>query len=597
MDAISKIAASINYKYRSSNLQFGGLASGLNTADIVDALMQVEAKPAERLYQKYESLGLKQKAYQQLEKKLESFETFLASFKLQATLMAKKVSIDSDRVSISASAAAVVGTYQIKVLSIASRSSMTSGRTIGPEVDPSTNFGDLVYRYNPTDSVLKIQVGATVHTVNISSQDTISDIVDKLDDIFGNGNVRFENGKLIIKSSQAFAIQTIQGTFSRVFNLNDAPIVQEAGEYVLRSTAHVGAVSMYKTLSQISTYRGISIQSGTFKINNVEINVDTNMTLKQLIDVINSSNAGVTAAYDANSDRLIVTSNQTGANAISFEDNGTNLLTLLGLDVGQFNTGGVTHVQLSSDGVNWIDLYSSSTEFSHIGLSIKVKGLIQTPLNFSVENDIDSIVSKIKEFVNKWNELMEYIYNKYNEKPVTDKKQEELSEEEKLQGMLQRDSLLNEIFFKLRGFITTRIEGEISYLWQIGIRTSSYGYQNMKMGKLELDEDRLREVLRQDPQKVWAFFGDTKGFAQQVQSYVRELTKFGGRIDNIAGISGTITKQMRSLAKELQNWLERLQKREAYLWSKFSAMEEVVSRMQAQGAWLVQFSSLNNRNR
>lgn len=597
MDAISKIAASINYKYRSSSLQFGGLASGLNTADIVDALMQVEAKPAERLYQKYESLGLKQKAYQQLEKKLESFETFLASFKLQATLMAKKVSIDSDRVSISASAAAVVGTYQIKVLSIASRSSMTSGRTIGPEVDPSTRFGDLVYRYNPTDSVLKIQVGATVHTVNISSQDTISDIVDKLDDIFGNGNVRFENGKLIIKSSQAFAIQTIQGTFSRVFNLNDAPIVQEAGEYVLRSTAHVGAVSMYKTLSQISTYRGISIQSGTFKINNVEINVDTNMTLKQLIDVINSSNAGVTAAYDANSDRLIVTSNQTGANAISFEDNGTNLLTLLGLDVGQFNTGGVTHVQLSSDGVNWIDLYSSSTEFSHMGLSIKVKGLIQTPLNFSVENDIDSIVSKIKEFVNKWNELMEYIYNKYNEKPVTDKKQEELSEEEKLQGMLQRDSLLNEIFFKLRGFITTRIEGEISYLWQIGIRTSSYGYQNMKMGKLELDEDRLREVLRQDPQKVWAFFGDTKGFAQQVQSYVRELTKFGGRIDNIAGISGTITKQMRSLAKELQNWLERLQKREAYLWSKFSAMEEVVSRMQAQGAWLVQFSSLNNRNR
>jgi flagellar hook-associated protein 2 len=274
MDAISKIAASINYKYRSSNLQFGGLASGLNTADIVDALMQVEAKPAERLYQKYESLGLKQKAYQQLEEKLESFETFLASFKLQATLMAKKVSIDSDRVSISASAAAVVGTYQIKVLSIASRSSMTSGRTIGPEVDPSTRFGDLVYRYNPTDSVLKIQVGdTTVHTVNISSQDTISDIVDKLDDIFGNGNVRFENGKLIIESSQAFAIQTIRGTFSRVFNLNDAPIVQEAGEYVLRSTAHVGAVSMYRTLSQISTYRGISIQSGTFKINNVEINL------------------------------------------------------------------------------------------------------------------------------------------------------------------------------------------------------------------------------------------------------------------------------------------------------------------------------------
>ncbi len=597
MDAISKIASSINFRYRSSNIQFGGLASGLNTADIVDALMQIEARPAERLYQKYESLGLKQKAYQQLEEKLESFETFLSSFKLQATLLAKKVSIESEKISINASAAAVAGSYQIKVLSVASRSSMVSGRTIGPDVDLSTRFGDLTYRYNPTDSVLKIQLGATVHTVNISTGDTISDIIDKLDDIFGSGNVRFEDGRLVLESAQAFAIRTESGTFGFVFNLNDAPVVQENGKYVLRSTAPVGAVSIYKTLSQISTYRGVSIESGTLKINGTEISFNVNMTLKQLIDAINTSEAGVRAEYDANSDRLIITSNKTGPNTILLEDNGTNLLQLLGLDIGQFNIGGTTHVQLSSDGVNWIDLYSSTSELTYMGLSIKVKELIQTPVSFSVENDTDSVVSKIKEFVDRWNQLMEYIYNKYNEKPVTGKNEEELSEEEKLQGVLQRDPLLNEIFFKLRGFITTRIEGDISYLWQIGIRTSSFGYQNMKMGKLELDEDRLRTVLTESPEKVWAFFGDTNGFAQQVQSYLRELTKFGGRIDSIAGISGTITKQMRNLAKQLENMLERLQKREAYLWSKFSAMEEVVSRMQAQGAWLAQFSSLRSNSR
>lgn len=597
MDAISKIASSINFRYRSSNIQFGGLASGLNTADIVDALMQIEARPAERLYQKYESLGLKQKAYQQLEEKLESFEAFLSSFKLQATLLAKKVSIESEKISINASAAAVAGSYQIKVLSVASRSSMVSGRTIGPDVDLSTRFGDLTYRYNPTDSVLKIQLGATVHTVNISTGDTISDIIDKLDDIFGSGNVRFEDGRLVLESAQAFAIRTESGTFGFVFNLNDAPVVQENGKYVLRSTAPVGAVSIYKTLSQISTYRGVSIESGTLKINGTEISFNVNMTLKQLIDAINTSEAGVRAEYDANSDRLIITSNKTGPNTILLEDNGTNLLQLLGLDIGQFNIGGTTHVQLSSDGVNWIDLYSSTSELTYMGLSIKVKELIQTPVSFSVENDTDSVVSKIKEFVDRWNELMEYIYNKYNEKPVTGKNEEELSEEEKLQGVLQRDPLLNEIFFKLRGFITTRIEGDISYLWQIGIRTSSFGYQNMKMGKLELDEDRLRAVLTESPEKVWVFFGDTNGFAQQLQSYLRELTRFGGRIDSIAGISGTITKQMRNLAKQLENMLERLQKREAYLWSKFSAMEEVVSRMQAQGAWLAQFSSLRSNSR
>lgn len=597
MDAISKIASSINYRYQSTRIQFGGLASGLSTSDIVDALLEMESKPAQRLYQRYESLGLKQKAYRQLEEKLESFETFLSSFKLQATLMAKRVSIDSQKVSISASASATVGTYQIKVLSMASRSSLISGRTLGPQVDLSTRFGDLVYRYNPTDSVLKIQLGASVHTLNISKNDTISDIIDKLDDIFGEGNVRFEDGKIVIESSQAFALRTESGTFGFVFNLNDAPVVQENEKYVLRSTAHVGAVSIHKTLSQLASYRNITLESGTLKINGVEINVSTNMTLKQLIDAINSSSAGVSATYDSSADRIIITSNQTGASMIGLEDGGSNLLQLLGLDVGQFNIGGVTHVQLSSDGINWTDLYSSSTEITHMGLSIKVKEIFNTAVSFSVENDVESIVSKVKEFVEKWNELMEYIYNKMNEKPVTGKKEEELTEEEKLQGVLQRDAVLNEIFFKLRGFITTRIDGDISYLWQLGIRTSRFGYQNMKIGRLELDEDRLRALLREDPQKVWAFFGDSNGFAQQVQSYVRELTKFGGRIDNLAGINGTITKQMRDLAKQLETWMERLQKREAYLWSKFSAMEEVISRMQAQGTWLAQFSALRTNNR
>lgn len=596
MDAISKIASSINYRYQPTRIQFGGLASGLSTSDIVDALLEAESKPAQRLYQRYESLGLKQKAYQQLEERLESFETFLSSFKLQATLMAKRVSIDSQKVSINASASAVVGTYQIRVLSMASRSSFTSGRTLGPQVDLSTKFGELIYRYNPTDSVLKIQLGASVHTLNISKNDTISDIVDKLDNIFGEGNVKFEDGKIVIESSQAFALRTESGTFSSVFNLNDAPVVQENGKYVLRSTAHVGAVSINKTLSQIASYRNITLESGTLKINGVEINVNTNMTLKQLIDAINSSSAGVSATYNASADRIIITSNQTGASVIGLEDGGSNLLQLLGLDVGQFNIGGVTHVQLSNDGINWTDLYSSTTEITHMGLSIKVRETFDTAVSFSVENDVESIVSKVKEFVEKWNELMEYIYNKMNEKPVTGKK-EELTEEEKLQGVLQRNAVLSEIFFRLRGFITTRIDGDISYLWQLGIRTSRFGYQNMKIGRLELDEDRLRTLLREDPQKVWAFFGGSNGFAQQIQSYVRELTKFGGRIDSLAGINGTITKQMRDLAKQLTTWMERLQKREAYLWNKFSAMEEVVSRMQAQGTWLAQFSALRTNNR
>jgi len=80
-----------------------------------------------------------------------------------------------------------------------------------------------------------------------------------------------------------------------------------------------------------------------------------------------------------------------------------------------------------------------------------------------------------------------------------------------MQGILKNDRFLEGIFNKLRGFITTQIQGDINYLWQIGISTSSSlgtgGYENMVKGQLEVDEDQLREALTNNPEAVWEFFG------------------------------------------------------------------------------------------
>lgn len=595
---LSSIANTINYKYQSSSsrIQFGGMFSGLDTSSIIDALLSTDVEKANSLSTKYKQLDLKQKVYQELDDKLESFMNFLSTFKLQSTLMAKKLETDSQVLTASANATSVNGVYYIKVLSTATKSSLLSGRTIGPDdIDGSVTFGSLNYRYIATNSQLKIQKGSNTYTLSINTSETIDDIVAKLETVFGTGNVTFTNGKLSIQSNEAFAIRQTSGTFMQVFNLENAPIVQNASTYSIQSTAHVGAISSNKTLSDIASYRGLALTDGELKINDISISFTNSMTLKQLIDAINNSNAGVSARYDENSDKLILTSASTGQTTISIEDSGTGLSQLLGLDVGIFNVGSSAHIQISNDGVNWTDLYSSSNTFSYSGLSITVKDVSSSTQTVSVTNDVDAIVEQVKEFVNNWNELMDYIYTRLTESTVTNKEESEMTDEEKMQGLLKNDSFLRTIFNRMREYITKNISGDIKYLWELGISTGSYGYQNMMAGKLELDEDTLRAKIQQDPEAVWAFFGntqaDSQGLAQQIQQYLREVTKYGGQIDSVAGLNGSIARQKRVLAQQLANWIERIQKKEQDLWTKFSALEEAVAKMQSMSAYLSQLTT------
>lgn len=595
---LSSIANTINYKYQSSSskIQFGGLFSGLDTSSIIDALLSTDVEKANNLSTKYKQLDLKQKVYQELDDKLESFMNFLSTFKLQSSLLAKNIETDSQVLTVSANANAVNGTYYVKVLSTATRSSLLSGRTIGPDtINGSTTFSNLTYRYTPVNSEIKIQKGSSTYTVSISTTDTIDEIVSKLETVFGSGNVTFSDGKLNIQSNEAFAMRQTSGTFMQVFNLSDAPITQNGSTYSIQSTAHVGAISANKTLSDIASYRGLTLTDGEIKINDVSISFSSTTTLTQLISAINNSNAGVTARYDANSDKLILTSASTGSTTISIDDNGTGLSELLGLDVGVFNVGSSAHIQISNDGVNWIDLYSSSNNFSYDGLNITVKDVSTSVQTVSVTNDTDAIVEQVKEFVNNWNELMDYIYTRLTESAVTDKEEDEMTDEEKMQGVLKNDSFLRTIFNKMREYITKNVSGDIKYLWELGISTGSYGYENMKMGKLELDEDTLRAKIEEDPEAVWKFFGNTEtnseGLAQQIQKYLREVTKYGGQIDSIAGLNGSIAREKRVLAQQLADWIERIQKKEQDLWTKFSALEEAVAKMQSIGSYLSQITA------
>ncbi|MDK2786457.1 MAG: flagellar hook-associated protein 2 [Thermotoga sp.] len=606
---LSKIASTINMRYYSQlgGFQVGGAVSGLDTQSIIDAILEAESQPLQDLTEKYEKYELMQKAYEEVKTKLREFRDLVYSFKLQSTIVQKTaLSSNETFLSAEASSVAITGVYHVRIVQTATYTTLIGKNEVVPPPDSTKTFGELDYMYFPQEGTVRLynNESGNYQDVQILSSDTIDDIVNKLNSALSSlgitGTVSYDTatGKISITSDKNFALVDISGNFTKVFHLDEASLSFDGTSYSLTSTASVSSLSTAKTLVQIATYTSRTIVSGKVKINGVEIDVDQNDTLSSLIEKINDSQAGVTASYDYHTNKLVIVSKNSGPGSITLEDtDGTGLFSLLGIESHSLYVGQKAHLQISMDGTNWTDIYSDTNDVEYNGVTFHVSGVTSETITVDVKTDTDAIVEKIKEFVDKWNEIMDYLNEKLTEEPVTDKSEEEMTEEEKMKGVLKGDDFLEGVFTRLRGFITYRVEGDINYLWELGITTGDIGtgYENMMKGHLELDEEKLRQVVEDDPNRVWEFFGSENGFATKLDDYLWNLVKFNGEIDQVAGISGRIEREQRFLATQIASWIERLSRREQELWRKFSAMEEVISQLQAQGSWISQALQSNSK--
>ncbi|KUK83551.1 MAG: Flagellar hook-associated 2 domain protein [Petrotoga mobilis] len=344
------------------------------------------------------------------------------------------------------------------------------------------------------------------------------------------------------------------------------------------------------------------------------ITVSDSETIQNLIDKINASTLGVQAKFDDANGKFFLVNKENGNVDISVSaisgSNGETLISKLNLNgtaaLGDDNTvrtlGSLGQVELSFDGSTSITTYDNLTEntLNVFGTTIDLKSTSSSYVKVSIEQDIDKSVESIKEFVDKYNETITYVYDLLHEGQVTDKSPEEMTEEDYMKGMLKGDNNLEKIFYNLRNMVYSPVNIEQSgsqynTLFDIGITSGDFGvgYENTMKGLLSVNEDKLREVLNTNAEDVWKLFAtnDTTnkeyGYAQSIQNYLYEATKFNGYIDRIAGTNGTIGNEMRRLAKEMTNLLDRLQRKEAQYYAQFSAMEQAIQQMTAQGMYML----------
>lgn len=336
-------------------------------------------------------------------------------------------------------------------------------------------------------------------------------------------------------------------------------------------------------------------------------------SLNDILKQITNSDLGVRAFYDEGTQTVIMEKKETGKFNVSgsgkeIEFEGDFLTDVLHLNEEKEVSG--KDAKFTYNGAITID--SHSNNYTLGGVTFNFTEKTDNPVKVTVDNDVDAAFDKIKAFVDSYNEIVENINGKLDEKryrdyaPLTDDQKKEMSEDEiKLweekakSGMLKGDSVLQNSLFSMRSAWYNKVEsdGQYTQLAQIGITTSNNYLDN---GKLVINEEKLKEALRENPEGVYNLFSnDVKEEGRGIVNRLQDTLK--STMDNIYNKAGktTYTNDQFMIGKQLNDVKDRIDSFQDYLtqvedryWRQFSAMEQAISQMNQQSAYLMsQFGS------
>lgn len=264
--------------------------------------------------------------------------------------------------------------------------------------------------------------------------------------------------------------------------------------------------------------------------------------------------------------------------------------------------------------LNGAEYTNSGNTFSINGLSITAQAAtvtkdsagneIDNPITITTNTDTQGIYDKIKDFLTSYNNIineMNKLYNAASSKgyePLTDEEKDEMSDseiekwEQKIKDSLFRhDNKLNEVMSAMTTAMSKAIEvnGKKYSLSSFGVHTLGFlnaaeneGYAYHIDGD-EDDEntagktDKLMAAITSDPDTVVSFF---QGVAANLYEAVGDKMK-SSSVSSAYTIYNDkqMDKQQKEYKKLIAEWEDRISKKEDYYYSKFSAMESALAKL------------------
>ncbi len=595
-----------------SDITFTGLASGIDTASIVQKLMTLERRPQDNLKNKvlYNS-GLND-VYSTLNSRLSALKDIVKDFDdiVNPFFEQKKISTSDSAVlkaTITGSYPAV-GNFSVDVTALATAAMVNGSGALytgadstaqpavtasasgvnGPSlvVDPSQSLASQSANFATAPQA---SGSITINGKTIVWDDSMSlnEIMGQINNAHAGVTASFDQG------TQTFSLTSTEiGADAEIITSQSSGNLWETLQVTPGTTTGADAVvtDLTKAVGSVDAHLDTAVTSGTFTINGVIFTVDAATdTLQTVLGRINNSSAGVNASYDTTTGRITLYQQETGSShqiVLGAAGDSSNFIFASKLSATNPPVGGVADTYSGTDALVSLNgaaaqSYDSNTINGLVpGVSLSLKSLGESAV--SVERDVDGMVDTVKDFVDQYNNVLTYINGKLNETKVENPS----TVSDKLQGAFVGDSLIMDTKSDLISMVTQAAPGltsALKHLSQIGIDTTSDNYG--KAGTLTLDETQLRAALESDPESVEALFNDpTEGIMTKLKE------KLGSMTDPIYGSftleEKAITDNNSDINKRIGDMEERLTKREEQLKLEFANMESAVAQLNSMGSAL-----------
>ena len=420
-----------------------------------------------------------------------------------------------------------------------------------------------------------------------------------------------------------------------------------------------------------------NIKNGySFSINGKSVTLGATDTLGTLASKITALGAGINASYDTNTKRFFMSTTKTGSSAtLKIDDTNPAASSLfsnvLKLNVTANNSSGALVTEkldvnamravdssgVPTKGYQGIDavvdfdgatgIKYSSNQFNINGMSISIKGTGSSTIK--VDTDIEGVYSKIKGFVDKYNEMIAKLGTKITEKkyrdyqPLTEEQKKAMDkdtitlwEDKAKSGLLKDDDRIAKILNNTRSEIYDSVYSDYSstpgtkltgysMLTEIGITTGAY----QEKGKLVIDESKLKSAITNNADGVMNLLFKTssiaendaasdpngKGVQRKKESGIitRLYDDFTAGMKDIINKSGTgqnaslyrnvkaniliefvtksgsisnLDKDVLAIDKSISSEKDRLSAKEQSYYKKFASLESAMNNMNSQSNWL-----------
>lgn len=376
-----------------SLFSIGGLASGLDTNGIIDALMNVSRLPVTKMQEEKVMLGYKQQMYNDLSVQLIGLQAQAASLADSNFFTSRNATTTSSSVvTATAEPGALQTTYTMNVSQMASSTTrkgslnVTSSSAVsaGGGITTENGFGAANFSTLPQGTVTIEMKSGGSQVFDLSSYSSVDDFMWDVNHD-PNIDVRLDYDRdrdrfsLFSKTSDGFTISENGGGGTGFFTAAGFFKQKSSSESVTAG----GGIDVTKSFSAAGFDKAID---GSITINGKTFDPTSYATVNQFMNAVNAdTTAKVTLSYDAGTDKFTLASDQLGER-LSVSQSGSNPF--------------FTEINISPDYINGIN---PNLDLAETSMNIPVADDSTFRINgieFTVDVDVDALNDIIQD-INK----------------------------------------------------------------------------------------------------------------------------------------------------------------------------------------------------